>query len=201
MDTSRTLPGVLDRGERRSLRVGIRPRDARVGVGHRRRDEDVGESGREGPVVPIGRAAVEDFHDHLDVRGVEEPEVARVRGEIDGVTMARRAVGGAPLRRHAEAAAVRHRVAPSAAHADVSAREVDDVAVDVVKPVLRPGDPDGAIERGGQPGGPHTRRCVRGKTVTAPVVAARRNVAIGPARGFPSVPRRSSWRRPEWETP
>ena len=82
------------------------PGFAGVGVGHGRRDVDVGEPGREDPVVPVGRAAVEDLDDHLDVGGVEEPEVAGVGGEIDAAPVAGRAVAGPPVRRHAEAAVV-----------------------------------------------------------------------------------------------
>jgi len=34
-------------------------------------------------VVVVGRTTVEDLHDHLDVGGVEEPEVTRVCGEVE----------------------------------------------------------------------------------------------------------------------
>ena len=45
-------------------------------VPHRHRYRNVGQAGREDPPVAVDRAAVEDLHDQLDVRRLEEPEVA-----------------------------------------------------------------------------------------------------------------------------
>src|SRR6202166_4392219 len=72
--------GVLDRLEGRLLRVGVGLPAAGLGVCHRDRRLDVGETSREDPEVLVECAAVEDLDASLDVRRGEAPQIARVVG-------------------------------------------------------------------------------------------------------------------------
>lgn len=60
------------------------------GVGDPEDHAQVGEAGGKDPVAVEARAAgVEDFGDDFDVLLIEEPKIARVRSELDGVARIR----------------------------------------------------------------------------------------------------------------
>ena len=84
---------VEDRCKGLSLRVRVVPRFPGRSIRDGDRDLEVRQSGREEPLVPVGRAAVEHLDDELDVARVEEPEVAGLIRQADGVSGA-----GEPIR-------------------------------------------------------------------------------------------------------
>ena len=99
----------------------------------------------------VGGAAVEDLDDHLDVGGVEEPEVAGVRGEVDAAAVAGRAVPGFPVGRHAEAAVVEAQGGGVGdARRRVRMSKPNDLAPEAVDVV---GRPEGAVGTGDQSDG------------------------------------------------